>query len=842
VSPWGRGLLVAATVAAVVLRTTGWDRGLSDFVLSEAETPGRTTSFYQFHPDESTLISASLALDDPTQPPLTAYGTLPMYLGRAVLETVAVVTGNELAHTTEGGRGLAVISLRFVSMLLSLATLVAMWRLANTVWGEATALAAVLLVAATPLAIQQAHFYTVDGLFALLALMSLAAVVRADGCRSSWAYMVAGLLIGATAATRLNGLLTALVLAAAHFTASPLPGWRRVTGGLRSPGIWYAALATVITVIVLQPHLVLNPESMLQSTGTDDFAYSVAIARGEVLRPWSLADTDTIPYLHFWTALWPRGGGWPLTLMLAAGWLWAVVRGERTDRLIALWCALYFLTIGGLHTKHVRYLLPLLAPLGLLAGHMVIDLWERRWRSRWVVVGVTAAVLYTWTYGAAFAGIYRTEDARITAGRWIHEHVSPGASVTVERGGFSMRGSFSASVYQEHDLNTTTVFATRGYLTCGAAARYMAGRLADADWMVITDVNRYRQFTAAPDLYPVLASFYTALLDGDLGLQPVQRFKVYPRLAGWAFDDDDAEPSFLGFDHPAVHVLRQGADHDSALKAWREQASGLSGCDDARYHAGVQAMQAEDLEGAEAALADAGTSGPGLVHLLRVMIHERRGDAARSRIAMQSYSAGIYDRSLSAVLLPWATASSLIDLGMLSEAVRILELGWERRSGLKAGDLEVMSKSYLHAGRQLREEGRQDMEERAYLMAADLWESPMTLNRAAKLVSERGAAKLALSLWDRSLRLHDEQVNVHRAAAVDAERFGQHDRAIHHLDRVVGLTLTEGARGNLDTAVETARHLLRLGEGDRAESYLRDMAHRSPEWEDRLQAVSNESR
>jgi hypothetical protein len=37
------------------------------------------------------------------------------------------------------------------------------------------------------------------------------------------------------------------------------------------------------------------------------------------------------------------------------------------------------------------------------------------------------------------------------------------------------------------------------------------------------------------------------------------------------------------------------------------------------------------------------------------------------------------------------------------------------------------------------------------MLAADIWESPLTLNPAARLVQERGAAAPALALWQRSL-------------------------------------------------------------------------------------------
>ncbi|MDA0334877.1 MAG: glycosyltransferase family 39 protein [bacterium] len=838
-SPWRKGVLLALVMAALALRITGWDRGVAEVVSPESAHTGDTFSFVQYHPDEATLISAALALEDLTRPPLTAYGTLPMYLARIVISGTAAVGGVPFNFETPGGRRLAVYSVRILSILLSMATLVVLWVVTRAAWGETTAFIATVLIAAAPLMVQQAHFYTVDAPFALLGLLSLAAVMRLGQHSGLRFYLVAGLLIGLTAATRLNGLLTAVAFTVAHLTLVPEAGWRQTLGRLRTPNLWWAGLAALGTLIILQPHLLIDPQSMLRSVDTNDFAYSVAIARGDVLRPWSLADTHTISYLHFWTALLPQGAGWPLTLLLAAGWIRAVLVGDRTERLVALWCALLFLTIGGLHTKHVRYLAPLLAPLGMLAAHMLVDFSRRRgWRIR--VMGATAAcALYTWTYGTAFSRIYQLEDARTTAGDWIRQHVPAAATIAIERGGFSMRGSFSSSIYQEQDLNTTTVFATRGYLTCGAAARYLTSRLESADWVAITDVNRYRQYTAAQDMYPAAASFYTSLLDGDLGFEPTQRFKVYPSVAGLTFYDDDAEPSFLGFDHPAVYIMQQSPEYRQRLAAWQAAAPMLPGCADDDLAEAVAAMQTGDLPAAEAALANARRFTPALAALLQVMVHERRGERELSLSDMQTFSAGADDPSLAGVLLPWATATSLIQLGLVSEAARILELGWERRHSLGSADQEMMAKSYMYVAVQLAEANRADLEERVYLMAADLWESPSTLNPAARLVHDRGAGQIAMALWEKSLNLDNAQIDIHLAAGHQAAAASDRLRALQHLRQAAALALKARTPGASKTIIDAAKGLHLLAEPAEALGYLRQAAEVFPESAALLQATAD---
>ena len=102
-----------------------------------------------------------------------------------------------------------------------------------------------------------------------------------------------------------------------------------------------------------------------------------------------------------------------------------------------------------------------------------------------------------------------------------------------------------------------TLFGARRYLSCAAAADFLTGQLRAMDYIAVVDINRYRQFVGAPEVSLVASAFYRRLWDESLGFDRVQRFKTYPVFMGWRFKDDDAESSFLGYDHPAVSVFRR---------------------------------------------------------------------------------------------------------------------------------------------------------------------------------------------------------------------------------------------------------------------------------------------
>ena len=123
-------------------------------------------------------------------------------------------------------------------------------------------------------------------------------------------------------------------------------------------------------IFLLQPYLLLTPERLVTGDSTDDFAYSVAVAKGAVLRPWSLVDVHTEPYLYNWTRLLPQAVDWPLAALCVVGLLRALWRRRRDEIPMIVWCLVCFELVGGLHTKHVRYLLPLLPFFALFAARL----------------------------------------------------------------------------------------------------------------------------------------------------------------------------------------------------------------------------------------------------------------------------------------------------------------------------------------------------------------------------------------------------------------------------------------------------------------------------------------
>lgn len=715
-------LLVFALGAT--LRLAGLTRGTSDFVLPEAAQRGVTTAFYTFHPDEEMVVRAALQPLAPLAPAFTVYGSLPVYVLRGALQWLLPPDPQPPPALEDPAFARPVyLTARVVAVLFSCLALGLTWALGARWFGRPTACLAAGLVALAPGAIQQAHFYVVDGLFAALSLAALWAILHSRaGGRVGWT-LAAGALIGATASVKLLGLLLLGVLGAAHCDAAMRAGqgpWpRRLLAPLRDPALWAAAALAVAVLLAFEPYLVADPNRILQTETIGDFRMSAAIAQGEYLRLWTLADVHTTRYLHHWTRLFPLIAGWPLTAAFLAGLAHALRRRGPADVVLLTWFALYFGSVGGLHAKHVRYLIPLVPVLSLLAADLLWHLRPRRWG--WLPGAAVLAA--TTVYGLAFARIYAVEDSRIQAARWLDEHVPAGGTVGVEAGGFTLRGLISNQRYNVRPIGEGRCFGARRYLSCGATFDHLRRQLRGDDLLAIADANRYLQFTAVPELMPAAAEFYRRLVDGRLGFDVVHAVRAAPHVAGLELAPPRPETSFIGYDHPTVYLLRRRPDFEAVWQAWWQDLAADPRCPDGALAPVAAAIQAGDPEAIARQAAAAAESHPDLLltSLLAAYGYARLGDTAAETAARDRYTSGCADPSQICTLIPWASCMTLIRLRLFELVPTVLQAG-RRHAGNTPP--EHLANTYREVGDALTAGGQSGLAAYAYESSAQLQPTP----------------------------------------------------------------------------------------------------------------------
>ena len=780
--------LLVCLVLGVGLRLVGLTRGDDG------------AAFRTFHPDESMVIQTALAPLNLTDPPITTYGLLPSYVLRGVVELSALVLGwQEIGGESAEARRRIYYTARLLAVLYSMGVLVLVWVLGRRYFDSGVAVLALLCVTFSVGAIQQAHFYIVDGLFVLLSTGCLWTSLRALEERDTRWYVAAGVLIGLTGAVRLNGLSLGLILLVGHVWTGGTD-WRAKVARLSQVQLWLAAGVSLLVLLAVQPFLLTAPERMWQVNSPRDFAFSLQVVRGEMLQPWLLVDLHTTPFVHHWTHLWPLIAGWPLTLFFVAALVYALRRVSVVQGLLLLWCGLYFLMVGGLVAKSVRYVLPMLPFLALFAGQLGVALWRlqvpwTRVLGRVVVVGVWVHFVL---YGCAFARLYTSEDSRIQAAKWIREQIPISERMGAENGGFSMRGMLEES-HILVPVDVPRLFYSGPYMLCSTRIDHLAQRLKRMEYLVIIKENRQAQFSPVPEYFPVVADFYRQLSQGRLGFELVQRFRKYPGFGSWQWIDDGAEPSFLGYDHPTVLIfkLRDPAALETGLQRWKQELTENVHCPDAALGQVAAAVQAGDWSSAQNRIDAVLQQYPTvkLAHYLEAEIYRHLGDTERAEEAMRYYrpeeGLGLMAHVRSTAMIHFvapSAASSLAHLGLADLAIQVLQ---EVRVGRSPEALTQVVDEYMGVATIFFDRQQPVYMEKVLKYANHINPNTKATNVLAKLAYQRDEIDAALALWEKSLALDEAQVEAHRnLGLVILLRKGEHARAVSHLERAVQLDST----------------------------------------------------
>ena len=775
--------VILCIVLGCSLRFVGLTRGDSSFVLDKSGQSER--AFYHFHPDETALIQAAIDPIDPLSPKITSYGMLSIYLLKGVLNFNRLIFDQDFANLkSPDGVRYVYFTARILAVLVSCLTLYFVWLLGARWFNNLTGLLAVCIVAIAPIAIQIAHFYTVDGLFTLLILATVYALLRALE-QPDWRWFIlTGILIGLSAAVRLIGLSMGLVLLVGHVTR------QRQLKAVLAPSIWLAGLSAALCLVALQPFLVLDYDLIFRDMGPYGLGFAMKWARGEFLTIWSLVDIHTIPYLHHWTHLWPLGVGWPLTTLFIFGLSYSLWKIDHQKGLILLWIGIYFYVVGGLQAKPIRYLLPLLPFLALLSADFCV--WFIRSpqfvRVRKLAIGICAAVfVYSTIYGVAFASLYTREDSRIQAARWIDKHIPANSRVGIENGGFSMRGMINSEKYSVRTINMGMLFVLRGFTTCEGEFIFLDGQLHAPDYIAITDINRYQQFTAAPELVPGGAIFYQALVDGELGFDLVQHFRHYPSLGSIAFNDDGSEPTFVGFDHPTVMIFKKKDDatYQQDMAHLQERLSTSSHCVDSLLETASSALQAGDhdqsLQAARQAIEQFPQSK--IAYLIAAEIQKQRGDGEALEL-YRTYQAEAVRRPYP-YLQFWISGMSLLELGLTDLSLSVLEEGTQRVTPDKTFEIATL---YIALASRLY--NRQAIEDAAkiFLLSTQIHPLPQAYNFLANIALQEEDYKQAVAYFEQSLQLDDKQAREHAAVGkITARYLNNQPKALYHFQKALEL-------------------------------------------------------
>jgi hypothetical protein len=426
---------------------------------------------------------------------------------------------------------------RVVTLLFAIGCIILAWRVASRLFGYGGGATAALLLSVTPLFTMNARYMTADVpmlFWVLLATLASTHILAGGGRR--W-YVLAGIFLGLAAATRYQGGLAALAIAAAHLLRSPQPDAEDVEQGhwlsrmahrLKCRDLWLAALLSVVVFLLLNPYILSRPGQFFR-----EFTGELHGSRNPMNM---LAATA----LHLQAGLGVMLAG---TLLLA---LWmAAARRERKALFVLLGFGVPALLLWLGRPVMVRYYMPVL-PLPILLVAWAFS----RIHARGIEIGKTRTLLaapalllilliatrhQSSAYGTLFS--HRGDDTRALAGEWIASNIPKGATIGV----VSPPWQFELPPLDEGRYKIVVVEQDPDALARAAP-----------DYFVSSDLQ-FPPIAVRGPLREEESDFWTQVFEGRKGCRVVKRAEAWP---GGSHPFQRHGPHDMRYANPVIVVSR----------------------------------------------------------------------------------------------------------------------------------------------------------------------------------------------------------------------------------------------------------------------------------------------
>jgi len=713
------------------------------------------------HPDERAILGyaaqisppplsdLAILLDaerSPWNPRWFPYGSFPLYLLRAVHAVAESALAADLADMR--------LMARAISALADVCAVGAVYLLASALRSRRAGLVAALIVALAVTHVQLSHFFAVDTILALFCVATVIFLVRVARWGRAADSAFAGLFFALALATKISAAPMLAAYFAAHliYAFGLAPAESRFRRPLILDSVLTAALnaaigglTALIAFFIFQPYAILDFGNFFA-----DVSEQSEMARRIRDYPFTRQYIDTTPYLYHIRQLAAWGFGLPLGALAWAALAYAAVRGmswraaaayaatgvalpaavmvvstsalaviaavgiaslaliatlparkprARLDVILLAWVAPYFIIMGALDVKFMRYMLPITPFLAIFAAGAVVDSWAALSRLRGAVgataraaalaVGI-AILCATALYAFAYARIYSAPHPAVRAAEWVRDNLPERSLILKEHWDEAL-----PSLY-EYETRELPMYDpdTQGKMDA------LARDLAEADALIVYSNRLYGTTPRLPERYPLTRAYYGLLFDRQLGYEPAARFTSYPNLYGvsltnetferpglpeprFPVDDGIAPPaalpislgyadeSFTVYDHPKVMIFANVSRLSPDVISERIIAAG----------GGIPASERPDQSVAEIAPDKLGL----MMDAPRAAAQRAGGtwsaivnaDGWASRLPVLAWLLAMEGAALIAFPLAFAAFGSLADRGwLLAKALGLLVIGF----------------------------------------------------------------------------------------------------------------------------------------------------------------------
>ncbi len=498
-----------------------------------------------FHPDERNIAAAvsRIRFFDQLNPKFFAYGSFPIYLYRAIGETICLITQNN-QWVLDWGK-INLIS-RGVSASFSTLTIIPVFLVAQKIWNRKVGLIASFLAVFSVSLIQTAHYGVTESMLVFWLMLILLLSLQLLEKQRVKDYLRIGLVVGLATATKISALSFIIIPLTSHFYVSIKNRGQFKYLNYQLKFI-LLILVSFATFILLSPYTLIDKSKFLES-----LTYESGVVTGQLKVVYVLQFEKTLPYFfQLKNLIWQVG---PVVLLGYLSFLLLLamaIKKKDKKRLIFLsFPFAYFLYVGSWHTKFIRYMVPLIPFLIISASWLILEIkkkWQF-WGNLLLIISLSSSLFWS----LAFFSIYARESTRITASRWVYQHIPKEAKILGEHWDDGLPISLNENHPRQYQIEQLEIYEADN----SQKIDYYAQKLSQADYIIINSRRLYGTLVYLSEKYPLTSQYYKLLFGGNLGYVKVIEFSSYPEMFGIKINDDRTEETFQVYDHPKVLIFQ----------------------------------------------------------------------------------------------------------------------------------------------------------------------------------------------------------------------------------------------------------------------------------------------
>lgn len=527
-------------------------------------------SGFHFHPDERMISMVAKRIhfpekeerglfwsaESPYNPKFFAYGSLPIYL---------LYWGGELGgvfNPVFKSYDFLSITGRLISILFDIGTIILVYKTGRKVFGKIAGLMGAFFYSICVFCIQDAHFYTVDGVLTFFIMYFLWRCLLFWEKEGRKKVAILGTVMGIILATKMTGVLavSGVIGVFLLLLINKKAGWERFFSFL---GIFFAF--SIFSFLFFEPYAIIDFGEFKKQ-----ILAQIEMNKSAFTFPYTLQYVESDPYLYYLKnmVLWGMGLVLGTAGIIGAVWVslkaaWGVIKARRGKKIkkdlgylliLLSFFWVYFLVIGKSAVKFMRYFLPLYPLFLMFGGYLVIRIngWLRKkvkGAGYFIMVFVFLISVLWWPF--SFIEIYKRANSRITASVVINENIGKGAVLGIEHWDDRLP-VFGQEKYKFIELPMYERETKSKW-------DYINGVLEKIDYIIIASNRLYRPLMKLNDIYPKTAKYYQDLFSERMGFKKVAEITSYPKVPflGWEIRDDEADESFTVYDHPKIIIFKK---------------------------------------------------------------------------------------------------------------------------------------------------------------------------------------------------------------------------------------------------------------------------------------------